>query len=75
MPGEPKSWKNRKPAQFLLLFCLVMLMFFVIEVLPLNLGARHIPWHDIPSHIQRRLPVVVLIALAAAAVLVVKQKK
>jgi hypothetical protein len=75
MSDEPKSWKSRKPAQFALLFCLVMIMFFVIEVLPLNLGAKHIPWHEIPSHIQHRLPVVILIALAAAALLVAKQPK
>ncbi len=71
---EKKSWKNRKSVQFALLFCLVMIMYFVIEVLPLNMGPRHVPWSQIPSQIQHRLPVVVLIALAASVVLVVKQK-
>ncbi len=71
---EKKSWKNRKPVQFALLFCLVMITYFVIEVLPLNLGSKHIPWSRIPSHIQHRLPLVVLIALAVSTVLVVKQK-
>jgi|GEM_PF-6332239 hypothetical protein len=74
MQEEKKSWKNRKPVQFVLLFCLVMMTYFVIEVLPLNVGSKHIPWSRIPSHIQHRLPVIVLIALAASAVLVAKQK-
>jgi hypothetical protein len=74
MSEEKISWKNRKPIQFLLMFCVIMIMYFLIEVLPLNVGTKHIPWHEIPQHIQQRLPVVILIALAAAAVLVVKQK-
>ncbi len=74
MANEKKSWKNRKPVQFVLMFGIVMLMYFAIEVVPLNVGSKHIAWRDIPSHIQHRLPVVVLIALAAAAMLVVKQK-
>jgi hypothetical protein len=75
MSEEKKSWKNRKPIQFILMFCVIMGMFFVIEVVPLNMGARHIPWSEIPSHIHARLPMVVMIALAAAAyIVVVKQR-
>jgi hypothetical protein len=47
-------------------------MFFAIEVLPLNFGPKHIPWREIPSHIQHRLPVVLMIALAGAAYVVVR---
>ncbi len=74
MSNTPRPWKNRKLIQFALLFCLVMLMYFVVEVLPLNVGVRHIPWHEIPMHIRNRLPVVVAIALVAAAMLVIKQR-
>jgi hypothetical protein len=71
---EKKSLKNKKPVQFLILFIVIMAMYFVIEVLPLNVGTSHIPWNEIPQHISKRLPVVVLIALAASAYIVAKNK-
>lgn len=64
--------KNNKLVQFLILFSVIMVMFFAIEVLPLNFGPKHIPWKDIPSHIQRRLPVVLMIAAAGAGYIVVR---
>jgi hypothetical protein len=66
--------KKNKLVQFLILFLVIMVMFFAIEVLPLNFGPKHIPWHEIPSHIQRRLPVVVMIAFAGAAYIVVRNR-
>jgi hypothetical protein len=72
---EINSWKNKKPIRFLLMFCMIMGLYFLIEVLPLNFGTKHIPWSEIPAHIQARLPIVVMIALAAAAYIVtVKQR-
>jgi len=64
--------RKNKLVQFLILFVVIIFMFFAIEVLPLNFGPKHIPWREIPSHIQHRLPVVLMIALAGAAYVVVR---
>jgi hypothetical protein len=59
-----------KLGQFAIMFALMMLMFFAIEVVPLHFGAKQIPWGQVPAHLQKRLPVMLLIAGAAAAWLV-----
>jgi len=64
-----------KITQFIILFLIIMLMYFAIEVLPLNLGQKHIPWSEIPAHIRQRLPIMLLIACAAAAYIVLGSKK
>jgi hypothetical protein len=72
---EPQNnWKRNSAVQFLILFSVIMLMFFAIEVLPLNVGPKHIPWHEIPSHIKHRLPVVLMIAAAGAAFIVIRNR-
>jgi heme/copper-type cytochrome/quinol oxidase subunit 3 len=76
MAQEKKPLKNRKLVQFLLMFCVIMGMYFMVEVLPLNIGSNRTSWKEIPSQMQKRLPVVLAIALAASAYLVtIKQKK
>ena len=74
MTNSSGDWKRNKLVRFLILFCVIMAMFFAVEVLPLNFGPKHIPWRDIPSHIRRRLPVVVVIAVAGAAYVVVRNR-
>jgi hypothetical protein len=66
--------KKNKIVQFLILFFVIMLMFFAVEVLPLNYGPKHIPWREIPSHIQHRLPVVLMIAAAGAGYIIVRSR-
>jgi hypothetical protein len=66
--------KKNKIVQFLILFFVILLMFFAIEVLPLNFGPKHIPWRAIPSHIRRRLPVVLMIAAAGSAYIVIRNR-
>lgn len=66
--------KKNKFVQFLILFIVIMGMFFVIEVLPLNYGPKHIPWREIPSHIKHRLPVVLMIAAAGAGYIVIRNR-
>jgi hypothetical protein len=66
--------KKNKVVQFLILFTVIMVMFFLIEVLPLNVGPKRIPWRAIPSHISRRLPVVLMIAVAGSAYIVVRNR-
>jgi cytochrome b561 len=66
--------KKNKIVQFLILFFVIMLMFFAVEVLPLNYGPKHIPWREIPSHIQHRLPVVLMIAAAGAGYIILRSR-
>ena len=66
--------KKNKIVQFLILFFVIMLMFFIIEVLPLNYGPKHIPWREVPSHIRHRLPVVLMIAAAGAGFIVLRNR-
>jgi hypothetical protein len=66
--------KKNKVVQFLILFSVIILMFFAIEVLPLNVGPKHIPWREVPSHIRHRLPVVLMIAAAGAGFIVVRNR-
>jgi hypothetical protein len=66
--------KKNKIVQFLILFFVIMLMFFAVEVLPLNYGPKHIPWREIPSHIRHRLPVVLMIAAAGAGYIIVRSR-
>jgi hypothetical protein len=66
--------KKNKIVQFLILFFVIILMFFAIEVMPLNFGPKHIPWREIPSHIRHRLPVVLMIAAAGAGYIVVRNR-
>jgi hypothetical protein len=66
--------KKNKIAQFLILFFVILLMFFAIEVLPLNVGPKHLPWREIPSHIRHRLPVVLMIAAAGAGFIVIRNR-
>jgi TRAP-type C4-dicarboxylate transport system permease small subunit len=66
--------RKNKIVQFLILFFVIILMYFAIEVLPLNYGPKHVPWREVPSHIRHRLPVVLMIAAAGAAFTVVRNR-
>jgi hypothetical protein len=66
--------RKNKFVQFFILFFIIIMMFFLIEVMPLNYGPKHIPWREIPSHIQHRLPVVLMIAAAGAAFIVIRTR-
>jgi DNA mismatch repair protein MutH len=66
--------KKNKIVQFLILFSVIMVMFFAVEVMPLNFGPKHIPWRAIPSHIRHRLPVVLMIAAAGSAYIVIRTR-
>jgi TRAP-type C4-dicarboxylate transport system permease small subunit len=74
MDDSQGKWKKNIIAQFLILFSVIMLMFFAIEVMPLNVGPKHIPWHEIPAHMKNRLPVVLMIAAAGAAFIVARNR-
>jgi hypothetical protein len=65
--------KAAKLRQFALLFCIIIIMYVAIEVLPLTAGQKHLSFHDLLAQIRHRLPVILLIAAAASAYLTMKK--
>ncbi|MBD3344510.1 MAG: hypothetical protein GF401_05560 [Chitinivibrionales bacterium] len=47
-------------------FILIIVIFFFIEILPLHFGPRQIPWEGLIPVIKSKLPRITLIAAAAA---------
>jgi len=66
MADSPETPQKNRIQQFAIMFFIIIAMFFFIEVVPLHFGAKHMPWQEIPLHLKNRIPVILLIALAAA---------
>ncbi|MBD3322110.1 MAG: hypothetical protein GF350_13510 [Chitinivibrionales bacterium] len=59
--------RNRERiVRILIIFSLIIILFFAIEIIPLYFGPAHMPWNELINIVQKRLPKIVLIAAAAA---------
>jgi hypothetical protein len=57
------------------IFFVVIMLFLVIEIAPLHFGQQQIPFDQLGPEIKKRLPRILLIALAVAAFLSTRKNK
>jgi peptidoglycan/LPS O-acetylase OafA/YrhL len=69
-----KLLKEKGP-RMLMLAAMVILLFFCIEILPFHFGPKHLPWPELIPHIKQRMPVIVLIAVAVALWVGMREQK
>jgi hypothetical protein len=62
-------------ARFAIIFIIVLLLFFAIEIAPLHFGPAHLSWPDLIPEIRQRLARILLIAGAIGIVAVVSGGK
>ncbi len=74
MAESQEPAKKNRIQQFAILFFVIILMFFFIEVAPLHFGPKQMPWQEIPMHLKHRIPIILLIAISAAGYLTFSNK-
>ncbi|MBD3418607.1 MAG: hypothetical protein GF398_00670 [Chitinivibrionales bacterium] len=68
-------FKTSRLVRFFSFFGMILIIFFVIEILPLHYGSKQLPWHEIVPLLRAKLPRILLIAAGASLFIVYQASK